>query len=297
MKRKWIIPKRTEVYPWEREYAGKNYKPETSARDTALVRYHSFSWMVFAAIQPDSKFDLTEIINSYWRYAFTKPFPTEGGKLETLYTTIAEKLYEDDAENYGVNLDESPFVPFNTLFREPGWAIVKDLHIEKINILKEYDMATAKPKGKGKVSKDKAKAKEVPAKASAKTDDEKKPKMTKKRQAEIRVCELLLEREYTDTEISEKLMEELEYNMVPRRVKKRRFRLNSGGMEDFGFPKPDEPVEEIGGSDESEEKPSKEKKSSKAEKEESSVKKEKPSKKGKTSAKPGKKKLIIKKKK
>lgn len=217
----------------------------------AIARQQQFMWMVNAAIL-DDKFDLDNIVNQYWSYAFVKPFPSEGGTLDGLYSSISRQLYENDAETYGVDLEEYPYESiFNIFKRNYGnWEACKNRHIPKINLTMEAEMARTTTPKKGTAKKPvKNKGKGTTAGKDTKPTGDSGPKMTKKRKAEILCCELLLKRKLTDAEISEQINEELEYNMLPRRVAKRRNRLNAGEMSNFGFDAPSKPVEEIGGGD------------------------------------------------
>lgn len=230
--------------------------PKMTKQQKALSVQQQFMWMLNACVIGD-KFNTEEIINQYWQIAFNTPFPEEGGILDTLYTVIAQKIYEDEAIKYGVDLDEHPFKNvFNIMKKKNGnWNSKKGMHISKINLTTEDSMAN---KTKEKSTKEKSTKKGTKGTKVAKTEkdvkaakkppvEESGPKMTKKRLAEILCCKLLLKRKFTDAEIAKQIDEELEYSMIARRVGKRRKRLNTGDMEEYGFEAPMKPVKEKAG--------------------------------------------------
>lgn len=68
---------------------------------------------------------------------------------------------------------------------------------------------------------------------------------TKAHDSKVKVCELLLEREYSDEEIALMVESELEYKITANRVAFYRRTLNKGQFEPLGFDPPDEPVQPI----------------------------------------------------
>lgn len=232
------ILKHKYIPPWERKYdvsdlAPKMYSPEMKAY-RARLQSGAFYWMVYWCIE-GTKFNLNHIVMDYWRQAFVKPFPKEGGRADELCFHILKMLLIKGHERERLEFDESEVkIPWDIHI----WDKLKKIHI---NFDKEYIMAKKAVKTSKKASVGSASVNTDPA------DGAPVPKMTKKREAEICLYGLLMEEKYTDQEMVDMIQEQCEYTFVPRRVAKRRKRLNDGLAESFGFPQPDHEIEQIGG--------------------------------------------------
>ena len=252
MKYKFKIVNREDdfISPWERKYRVVDSKPEISLQLKARQRQQAFEWTLFWAIFPGHVFDLDAIVNRYWMYAYERPFP-EGKSLEDLYYLIAEKLYNDDAEQINVNIEKYPFVPFTLLIGKERWKLVKDTVIVKSPTLtKECDMAKKKAinvtKEKDVVSKKKGKKVEsvdsndaLKGKSTTNLND---PFVTK---AIKFTCEKTLQRKYTDLEIRDMLEEKLDFDVEEKWVARRRRDLSKGKFSNIGFEGTDELLPKI----------------------------------------------------
>jgi len=255
IKHKRLI-KHKELFPWEKHRPGTSKKRmDPESYDDKEYRAHidaeSFAWMVLWGIIEKTEFDITETINYWWSRAYTKEFPKEGGTLQDLTERIFTRLIDRGHDSKEIDPKESDYkLPSFLRDNCSNWKSAKDRFIHKLN--QEVLMAKIKIKKTGKDP--------LPEKLDKKTKTNKEPVKsspeapkwvtssrpdTKAHNSKLRVCELLLEREHSDSEISLMVDSELDYKLTEDRINFYRKTLNLGRFAPLGFERPDEPVEEI----------------------------------------------------
>lgn len=303
------VVKHKELMPWELHPPGSarsSKMPEgfDEKEYKAHLDADAFMWMLYWASNPDHKFDLDETINYWWKRAYNKPFPDEGGIAADLVDRVYCRLIDRGHDSKRIEPQESDYELPNTLLSNEHWEQAKDRKIVYIQQM-EAEMAKISLKKSAKTDT-KSTGKEAPPKASktvtktASSDDapawitSSKPG-TKAHDSKVKVCELLMERKYSDEEIALMVESELEYKINPDRVSFYRKTLNKGQFAPLGYEAPDEPVQPI---EKDGSAPAKSAKPAKAEKtpKESAAKPSAAKVKGAGTGTVGKKKLVIKKK-
>lgn len=213
----------------------------------------AFTWMLYWASNPDHKFDLDEMINYWWKRAYNKPFPNEGGIAADLVDRIYCRLIDRGHEFQRIEPQESDYELPEPLLRSEYWKKVKGRKIVYIQQTMEAKMAkisqkksaktdvksTGAPPKVSKTANKAASSNDVPAWITSSRPG------TKAHDSKIKVCELLLERKYSDEEIALMVESELEYKINPDRVAFYRRTLNKGQFAPLGYEAPDEPVQPI----------------------------------------------------
>lgn len=257
-----VLKHKREPLPWELHPPGSaRSKKEPEGFDEREYKAHldadAFIWMIYWASSPDHKFDLDETVNYWWKRAFADdiPFPNEGGIAADLIDRVYCRLIDRGHEFQRIEPQKSDYKLPDTLLRSEYWEKAKDRKIVYIQQMMEAKMAVAKISLKKSVKTD-AKSTEAPPKVSktvnktASNDDvpawitSSRPG-TKAHDSKIKVCELLLERKYSDEEIALMVESELEYKINPDRVAFYRRTLNKGQFAPLGYEAPDEPVQPI----------------------------------------------------
>jgi hypothetical protein len=250
--------KHKDIPPWVR-YKGLGVKSrnpisfcekEYHGHNTAM----SFIWVLYWAIEPDHKFKVSSIINYWWSKAYTKPFPEDGGQLDDLTERIYHKLIDIGHESQNIEPLEKDYTLPTILTNKSSWYFVKDDHINK-HIIEEADMARILKKGKVKKVQRKEPVSKSQNDDAIVKDDTKASKFpswvnsskpgSKAHDSKVRICELLMEQKFTDSEIAEKILSGIEYKVTEDRVSFYRKTLNKGHFEPLGFPKPDKPIMSI----------------------------------------------------
>lgn len=256
-----VLKHKREPFPWELHPPGSaRSKKEPEGFDEREYKAHldadAFTWMLYWASNPDHKFDFDETVNYWWKRAFADdiPFPNEGGIAADLVDRVYCRFIDRGHEFQRIEPQESDYELPETLLRSEHWKKAKDRKIVYIQQMMEAKMA-AKISLKKSVKTD-AKSTGAPPKASktanktASSNDipawitSSRPG-TKAHDSKIKVCELLLERKYSDEEITLMVESELEYKINPDRVAFYRRTLNKGQFAPLGYEAPDEPVQLI----------------------------------------------------
>lgn len=262
--------KHKELLPWELHPPGSS-RVERYPRDFDRKKYKShlmadvFAWMVYSACQDNSNFDITEIINYWWRYVYTKDFPEKGGLLDDLTERIYQSLVDRGHDSIKISPEESDYNLPKFLIDNGQWYKKKKLVIHEISIEEVFmakivlkKKATANSGASSKDAKTQKGSQKAPAKGAGKSSEKVKgdsdtPKWiansrpgTKAHESKVRCCELLLERKHTDEEIALIIESELDYKIdAEHRVNFYRYTLNKGRFAALGFETPNPPVEKI----------------------------------------------------
>lgn len=222
-------------------------------RYNAFRDHDVFCWEVKAFLRDETR-DIQGIIYNYWRIGFKRPFPKEGGSLYQLCTAIRLKLLRRGFELN--NIDEDPEDCIKKRFKQ---LIPHRMRDYKINSQPKEEIVMSKRDDDDRNDRKKKKKKGYSAeddddqddrrsrkkKKSKGDDDQKKKKKSKDRdqsaQCRIMCAELLMERKYTDDEISELIEDEIGIKYSAARVNRIREGINNGVR---GKP-PTPPLEEI----------------------------------------------------
>jgi len=301
------IVKHKELMPWELHPPGSaRAHPRIHGHDPKHYRAHldadAFIWMVYWSSKPDHPFNLDDVLNYWWTRAFNKPFPHEGGIAADLVDRVYCSLIDRGHDSVRIEPQESDYELSGILLRSEQWEQAKDSHVNYIQPEQEAYMAKILKKPASAGSKKTETAPPKATKTVTKTESSgdapawitsSKPG-TKAHDSKVKVCELLMERQYSDEEIALMVESELEYKINPDRVAFYRKTLNKGQFEPLGYDTPDPAVIPIEKDGSAPAKPSKPASAPKASAAKPSAAKASPSVQGTNTI--GKKKLIIKKK-
>lgn len=249
-----MIVKHKKKNPWETHTEGtckKRMVPESfnEKEYRAHIDADIFMWNIFWSLDNNHPYNTDKIVNEFWYKVYRKPFPEEGGTLEELFERIYSRLIDRGHDSQRIEPKESDYnLP---VILEAIWQTAKDKNILKLNE-EELEMARATKKTTKTTTKpdEKKATKKATPVATVSSGDApawitgSKPG-TKAHESKVKVCELLLERKYSDEEIALMVESEIEYKITPDRVGFYRRTLNKGQFEPIGYPAPEEPVQPI----------------------------------------------------
>ena len=249
------IVKHKELMPWQLHPPGSACAhPRAHGHDSRHYRAHlnadAFIWMVYWSGLPDHPFNLDDILNYWWTRAFNKPFPHEGGITADLVDRVYRGLIDRGHDSARIEPQESDYELPGTLLCSEQWEQVKNSHVNYIQPEQEAYMTKILKKPVSMRSKKTGTALPKAAKTVTETESSgdipawitsSKPG-TKAHDSKVKVCELLMERQYSDEEIALMVESELEYKLNSDRVAFYRKTLNKGQFEPLGYGAPDPAV-------------------------------------------------------
>lgn len=243
------------VPPWERPLTGIRIRggwidPIEERRYNATNLASGFDIMMYWSSHA-KKFRTSEVLQDWWKYAFREDCPERDFSMEEAYTLVKRALLIKGYASQGMVYSEAEDdvkVPATW----DDWSTIKQ---KIIHFNKEYQMALQAKKiskatpAPAPVAKAKVTIKPEPVEGSESTVEVPEGvtvRLTQKAQATIVAARLLLEQQYSDEQIIELVNEEVGYQFELGMIRRRRRMLNEGELEQFGYPAPTEPIEEIG---------------------------------------------------
>lgn len=239
--------------------------------------HSSFYWELMWCMQKHGQYTFEETIKKYWQYVGFQ-YPEKGLSLEKASWIIRKALIKEGCRITGIeySLDIVNALPFykdncgqwsehksNIIFfnKEAEMAKLKlktPIYRKAGSVTEKLEKAEkAKAKSKAKDQKPVKPVEPAKAEKAVKTEKVEKPKKEKNEitlvpkpsrettalKGRTLACELLLKRKMTDAEIIKQVKTDAEYVITD--FNWIRNQLNRGAFLNYGFKKPDTPVEEI----------------------------------------------------